>query len=81
MYPRDFHVVGGNFMNSAAGSGVGGDGSGGLLGGSLGGALGGALLAQPPEASALQPVFTMAIKLYLHLQYAWHNPLKVIPKY
>ena len=26
--PRAFRVVGGNFMNSAAGSGVGGDGSG-----------------------------------------------------
>ena len=26
--PRDFHVVGGNFMNSAAGSGVDGDCSG-----------------------------------------------------
>ena len=51
--PRAFSVVGGNFMNSADGSGVGGDGSGGLLGGLLGGALGRALLAQPPEALLL----------------------------
>ena len=78
--PRAFRVVGGNFTNSAAGSGVGGDGSGRLLGGLLGGALGGALLAQPPEALSLQPFFAKAIKLYPHLQYAQHNPLKAIPK-
>ena len=38
--PRAFRVFGGNFMNSAAGSGVGGYGSGELLGGFVGWCIG-----------------------------------------